>query len=416
MPPTKEITTFITPRTLFTFIAIALFYLFETAQMSYFNVLAPTYLHLGIYHHGQIASLSAAYYYGDMLGLLPVGIALDRLPLRKTLLWAIVGSVLSAFVLLLSYDFYLQWGARFFCGFFGGTFSFIGGIHILTLFFQKRFTLFMGIFIAAGMLGALLCQYPLLIAVEHWGIEGPMRVMFLFGIVVTIFNLFFLQPLESHTEKNLISAYSGTILQMCLEIISNFRNWLDCIIIVFLEIPNSVIGTLWGLVLLINFYHFSSNISAFIIMSFYAGTIIGLPLWGEIADRYQHRAWIIVLGAGGSFLAGLSLFIFRHYLTVFSVALLFFALGFLSSCQTLGFTWLTQDMRPELIGRNSAFNSIIFMAAGGGFKQLGAYLLSIPILIGNGATAGNLLLLTTITMLITTFYAMGRKKLFSYIK
>ena len=73
-------------------------------------------------------------------------------------------------------------------------------------------------------------------------------------------------------------------------------------------------------------------------------------------------------------------------------------------------------MLPELIGRNSAFNSIIFMAAGRGFKQLGAYLLSIPILVGNEATAGNLLLLTAIAMLITAFYAMGRKKLFSYIK
>ena len=167
MPPTKELTLFITSRALFTFIAIALFYLFKTAQMSYFNVLAPTYLHLGIYQHGKIASLSASYYYGDMLELLPVGIALDRLPLRKNLLWAIVGSVLNAFILLLSRDFYLQWGARFFCGFFGGTFSFIGGIRILTLLFKKRFTLFMGIFIASGMLGALLCQYPLLIAVEH---------------------------------------------------------------------------------------------------------------------------------------------------------------------------------------------------------------------------------------------------------
>src|SRR3990167_5698574 len=63
---------------LLTFFAITLFYFFEAGQMSYFNVLAPTFLSLGIYHPAQIASLSAAYYYGDVVGLLPVGFMLDR--------------------------------------------------------------------------------------------------------------------------------------------------------------------------------------------------------------------------------------------------------------------------------------------------------------------------------------------------
>jgi MFS family permease len=76
---------------LLTFFAITLFYFFESAQMSYFNVLAPGFLSHGIYQHEQIASLSAAYYYGDMIRLLPVGFALDRFPLRSTLLWTIFG-------------------------------------------------------------------------------------------------------------------------------------------------------------------------------------------------------------------------------------------------------------------------------------------------------------------------------------
>jgi MFS family permease len=71
----------------------------------------------------------------------------------------------------MSQDFYLQWFARFICGFFGGTFSFVGGIRVLANLFPHRFTLFIGLFLSAGMLGGLICQYPLLISVNYFGIS-----------------------------------------------------------------------------------------------------------------------------------------------------------------------------------------------------------------------------------------------------
>jgi len=287
----------IEPRHILTFIAIALFYFFETAQMSYFNVLAPVYLHLGIYQHNQIASLSAAYYYGDVLGLLPVGIALDHLPLRKTMLWAIVGSIIGAFLLFVSHHFVMQWAARFICGFFGGTFSFVGGIRILANVFEKRFSLFMSLFLSAGMLGALVCQYPLFIAVKHLGIDGPMKIVFLFGILVGIFNIIFLHPIRQHTSSSHAPAYPGSTSQLWIEIISNIRNWADCIMVMLLDTPVSIIGALWGIVLLMNVYHFSGSVSAWIVTILFAGLMLGLPLCGALADRYHHSAWIVGVGA-----------------------------------------------------------------------------------------------------------------------
>src|SRR5687768_7109101 len=102
---------------LMTFLAITLFYFFEAAQMSYFNVIAPS-LNLHGIPYDQISALSAAYYYGDMIGLLPAGFALDRFELRSILLWSVLGSVFGAFLLLVSDDYYVQWVARFICGFF----------------------------------------------------------------------------------------------------------------------------------------------------------------------------------------------------------------------------------------------------------------------------------------------------------
>jgi MFS family permease len=378
--------------------------------MSYFNVLAPSYLSLGIYHNDQIASLSAAYYYGDMIGLLPVGFALDRFPLRKILLWAITGSVISAFLLLASHNFYLEWTARFFCGFFGGTFSFVGGIRVLANLFPNRFSLFMGLFLSAGMFGGLICQYPLLMAANHFGIDGAMAIMASFGVIMVIINLIFLHPVTHHHAHN--NQYPGTVWQMCAEIVKNLRNWADCLMIVCLDTPVSVIGTLWGIVLLMNFYHFSDGISAWLVMSLFAGLMIGLPIWGALADKYKHPAWIIILGTGMSLLMAVLMLLMPHA-NALLVAVLCFGLGLFSSCQTMGFTWLMQGMRPELIGRNSAFNSMIFMGTNGGVKQLGAALLSASPIIAGEASAGNLLILIALAMLLAMVYAMIRKKLFT---
>lgn len=403
-------TTAITKKNILTFIAITIFYFFESAQMSYFNVLAPYFLAHAIYAHAQIGSLSAAYYYGDVIGLLPVGFMLDRYPLRKILLWAIMGSIIAAFLLFFSTNFYMQWIARFFCGFFGGTFSFIGGIHIISALFSKRFTLFIGFFLSAGMLGGLICQYPLLIVVKHFGIQGAMLTMACFGLLVILFNFLFLHPIVKTKLTNRVSNNYQNIFYTSLFIIKNIRNWLDCVMVILLDTPVSVVGTLWGIVILVNVYHFSDAASALIVMTLFVGLIIGLPLWGALADRFNYPAWIVVFGASVS-LVTLLMMIFLHITSAWLISFLFFTLGFFSSCQTLGFTWLTKNMKPELIGTNSAFNSMIFMSANGGVKQLSGYLLSITSIFVGHASGMNVLIFMASAMLLTVIYVLCRKKL-----
>lgn len=398
-------------RDFLTFFAITVFYFFEAAQMSYFNVLAPGFLSHGIYQQHQIASLSAAYYYGDMVGLLPVGLALDYFPLRKILLFAIVGSVIGAFLLTISDNFYLQWVARFICGFFGGTFSFVGGIRVLANLFSNRFTFFMGLFLSAGMFGGLICQYPLLKAVDHYGTDGAMAIMAIFGLIVIAVNYLYLHPISHEKPADNKQGYSGSFWQNCIEIFKNYRNWLDCLMVVLLDTPVSIIGTLWGVVVLMNFYHFTDSTSAWIVMSLFAGLMLGLPTWGALADRYKYTPWIIVAGSGASFLM-VALMLLNLSNSVIVIALLFFGLGFFSSCQSLGFTWLTKNMRPELIGLNSAFNSMVFMGTNGAFKQIGASLLLTAPLLSGTSSAGNLLLLIAISMLIVMLYVSVRKFLF----
>lgn len=394
---------FVKNRHLMTFFAITLFYFYEAAQMSYFNVIAPSLKLQGV-SFDQIGAISAAYYYGDMIGLLPAGFALDRFELRKVLLWAILGSVIGAFLLLVSDDSSVQWVARFICGFFGGTFSFIGGIRVLAGLFHHRFTFFMGLFLSAGMFGGLICQYPLLMAVNYYGMQGATSVMAMFGIIVMLCSLLFLYPIPLvKTDMRIQKSWRST----WVTIFKNYRNWSDCLMVVLLDTPVSIIGTLWGVVILMNLYHFNDITSAFIVMSLFLGLMIGLPFWGVIADKHHDSAWIIIIGSSVSaILCALMLWVPRH--DPILIGGIFFCLGFFSSCQTLGFTWLTKNMQPELIGQNSAFNSMIFMGTNGGVKQLGAYLLTSATVIQTRSSAANLLWLILISMLISVVYTIFR--------
>lgn len=392
-----------------TFAAITLFYFFEAIQFGYFNVLAPNFLKSGIYDHQQIAALSSAYMYGIIFGLIPVGL-IDRYSIRKILLWAILGSVVGAFLLFICEQYYLRWISRFICGFFGGAFSFVGGIRIVALLFPNRFTFYLGLFLSAGTLGGLACLYPLLIAIQYFGVSSAMEIVAFFGLLVMVFNLFYLYPKEDHAAKE---AATGSFKNW-ITILKSTRNWFDCIMVILLDTPVSILGTLWGVVILMNVFHLSVGISTWIMTVFFVGMMLGYPVFGMLSDKFDDSKWIIFIGSSISLLI-VALMIFDHALNTAILFLLFLCLGFFSSCQSLGFTWLTKNMRPDLIGRNSAFNSMLFMGTNGGFKQFSAYLLSFAPLIGHSA-GNNLLVLIGFCMLIVTIYILFRAKILSIIQ
>ena len=408
---TKKVTQTI-HSSLLTFIAVTLFYAFESAQMAYYNVLAPTYISLGYYQQSGVAAISAAYFYGTMAGLFPMGYLLDHFSLRKIILFGLIGSVCGVVLLTLTHVFYLQWLARFICGFFGGTTCFLGGIRIIALVYPRRFSYYMGIFLAAGMFGGMICQYPLLIMVKHFGTSGALRTVLATSVLTLLFNFIFLKPSEQVAHKKQQDHIKRGFWKTFQIIVFTPKNWCDVIMVSLLDTPVSIIGTLWGVVFFTSFFHFGEVASSLIVMSMFLGLILGLPIIGHIADERKNPPSIVLIGAIVSLLIVLAVALLQNVAQVWMIVVLFFGLGFFSSCQTMGFTWITQGFQKDLIGRNSAFNSMVFMGTNGLFKQLGALLLATPSLfIGNGPSA-NLMLALAAAMFVSAIYASIRSIIF----
>jgi MFS family permease len=380
--------------------------------MAYYNVLAPAYLSSGLYQQGDIAAISAAYFYGTMAGLFPIGYLLDHFPLRRVILTGILGSVSGIILLLMGSHFSTQWSARFICGFFGGTTCFIGGIRLIAQVYPKRFSYFMGIFLSAGMFGGMICQYPLLSIVKYFGLDGALRTVLGVSLVVLAFNFLFLRPSKEIDCKKENDDNKLPFFETLKIIVLNRRNWCDVFMVSLIDTPVSIIGTLWGIVFFTGFFGFSETESSFIVMALFLGLIVGLPVIGHLADKRNNHPSIIFLGSLMSLLIVTLVACLQESKPLWLIFILFFSLGFFSSCQTMGFTWITQGFRKELIGRNSAFNSMIFMGTNGLFKQLGAALLLTPSLfIGNGSFS-NILLIIATSMLVATIYSCVRNIIF----
>ena len=398
--------------TMLIFIAITLFYAFESIQMAYYNVLAPAYLSAGYYQQSEVAAISAAYFYGTMVGLFPMGYLLDHFSLRKIILIGLIGSVFGVLLLSMSHQFSAQWTARFICGFFGGTTCFLGGIRIIALVYPKRFSYFMGVFLSAGMFGGMICQYPLLFVVKYFGLEGAIRTVLGLSLLALIFNFLFLRPTEEMSHEPKDNENKLPFFKALKIIALNSRNWCDVLMVSLLDTPVSIIGTLWGIVFFTSFFHFSETTSSFIVMVLFLGLMIGLPVIGHLADKKKNPPSIIFIGALLSLLIVLAVTMLQASPPLWLLIILFFGLGFFSSCQTMGFTWITQGFRKELIGRNSAFNSMIFMGTNGAFKQLGAFLLVTPSLFIGSGSSSNLMLILAVSMFIAMTYACVRNKIF----
>lgn len=379
------------------FVCVSTFFFFESIQMSYFDIAAPYFIQHHWYTSTQVGSLSAAYYYGNVIGVIPAGQLLDKKDIRRILLCMIGLSVLASIVFAFTNQFLIGWLARFASGFFGGAYCFLGGVKVLARAFPKRFTLVIGLFITVGMLAGMTAQLPLLWVIKYAGVSGVLIVIALLGVSVLCINWFCLYPAQA--APNLYMTSKNDRLGW-LSVISNWRNFGYGFLISAISTPISVLGNLWGVIVLANFYHFPDAVSASIMMLLFLGLMIGSPLVGELADRFNIATILMYFGCLGSFMIVVLLIMLNRMLSIFDVGLCFLGLGFLSSCQTLVYGWIKRDNEIKIISRVTALNSIILMGMSGVVKQISSELMQLRPWFGLSQSTGNLLVMIAVAMLL----------------
>jgi predicted MFS family arabinose efflux permease len=341
----------------------ALFFFYAFFQV---NLMAPLGGHILSdlrISSSQLGFLSACYFYGNVLFLLPAGLLLDRFSTRNLMLinmgLAIAGTLIFAFASSLLFAAV----GRFLCGVMM-SFGLIICLKLASLFLppQKMGTA-SSLIVMIGMLGGIASQMPLSLMILSLGWRGALLGVIFLGLLITLI-LFGVVPF-SPVGKPQSAKGSLSVSQSLKRVFSIPQNWYGGFFISLLNLPVAILGALFGISFLTKSYGLSELTAASIVSMLFLGMIAGSPFFGWLSDRMQKRKPAMLLGSVFCLLFMLLLL----YVNVWNAPLLyllFFCVGFMSASQVVGYPAIAESNSPEVSSSALSLATIIIMGGGYG--------------------------------------------------
>ncbi len=238
--------------------------------------------------------LSAMYFYAYVALQIPVGMLIDRFGPRRLMSGALLVCACASLGMANSETLVAASISRFLIG--GSVaFAFVGTLTLLTFWFDShRFATYAGILQSAGMLGAMLGQAPLRIAVEALAWRGATTMLAAVGFTLAIlaYALIPRRPTKDHstaTQENK-GAGVGSILKQR-------RNWLCALVGFGMAAPMLGFAALWAVPWLSTVHGFDQTRSAGIASTVFLGWLAGAPVCGWISDLIGRRIPVLFAGS-----------------------------------------------------------------------------------------------------------------------
>lgn len=351
----------------------SLFFFYEAIQMAMFNSLSASIMRSFNINGVQLANLSAAYFYTNIVFLVPSGLLLDKFSTKWLLVGAMSLSVIGTFFFSFSTNYEWALFSRMISGV-GASFCFIGNIKLISQWFPRnRMALFTGALITMGFLGGIVAQTPFLFLNNIVGWQHATLILSMLGIVVIILiacfakdNTFFVM------EKHALNDCKTLRYQLKIAL-SNRYTWLGGGYIMLMNMSMLMLATLWNNLFLKEIYHLLDLQSSFISVALFAGIMIGAPLVGLAANNIHRKRNIMLIAPIFSGIA--VLFIINIHMSFYYLMLIYFFLGFLSSAQCLGYAEVINKNKLYIAATATSIASILIMGGGVFFKILFGWIL-----------------------------------------
>jgi predicted MFS family arabinose efflux permease len=341
----------------------ALFFFYAFFQV---NLMAPLGSHLLMdlkISSSELGILSACYFYGNVLFLLPAGLLLDRFSTKNLLLVNMGIAMGGTLIFALSSSLFFIALGRFLCG----VMMSFGLIICLKLASQllasQKMGLASSLIVMIGMFGGIVSQMPFSWMILTFGWRGA-----LFGAVVlgAIISLILFMVVPSFKGKGKQSVQEGlSVFKSLKKVFSVPQNWYGGFFISLLNLPVAILGALFGITFLTKSYALSELNAASIVSMLFLGMIAGSPFFGWLSDRMQKRKPSMWIGSGFC----LFFMILLLYVSIWNVPLLyllFFCVGFTSASQVVGYPVIAESNEPEVSASALSLATIIIMGGGYG--------------------------------------------------
>lgn len=355
-------------------LSAASFFFFQYIQIASFNVLKPELMRTFEASSASMSLISSFYFYGTVLFLIPAGILLDYLSTRTIILLAMLLSLVGLLIFTTADSLYAAGLGRFIIGVSGGPFCFLGTMRLASRWFpEDRFAFVTGVIVAIGMLGGIVSQIAFVPLIQYLGWQDAMYANLGLGLVLTglIYLYVYDYPLGKENEYKKQLAYYRELgfVKGLKTVILKKQNWFCGLFASLLNLPIFIFGALLGFIYLTQNFAVSASQASVICSLLFVGMLVGSPLFGFVSDTLRLRKVPMLAGLVICLFASVILLEVRD-LSAWSLATLFFAIGFGSSSQVLAYPTVTESNPAALTGSALSLASVIIMAGGAVFQPL----------------------------------------------
>lgn len=346
----------------------SLFFFYEFIQMNFFNAINSQLreaFHLDAVEIGQLFSM---YFYANFLCLFPAGNLLDRFSTKKLLIFAVTICTLGTFIFSLASEYWMAAFGRFLVGM-GASFCFLSCIRIASRWFPpKRMAFVTGVVVTMAMLGGLVAQTPFTLLVEYLGSwREALYLNTALGVVILIATILVVKDRPKEAEKEAIAEQQhlkALGLWRCIKLAAlNPQNWFGGLYTSLLNLPVFILGGLWGILYLTEVHHLTNAQASYATTSLFVGVIFGSLAFGWFSDFIERRVLPMVIGAILS-LAVMVLLMYMPNLSLWTIILLFFLMGFTTSSQVLTYPAIAELNPIYLTSTAISIDSLCIMASG----------------------------------------------------
>jgi MFS family permease len=356
----------------------SLFFFYEFIQMNMFNAINTQLMQEFSLTAAGLGYMSASYFYSSVLFLFPAGLILDRFSTKKLVLTALSICTLGTFLFANAHSVALATFCRFITGI-GSAFCFLSCVRLASRWFPaERMALITGLVVTMAMIGGMAAQAPLTLLVNNVGWRSALEFDSLLGLIIILTIFTFVRDYPAHLsaslvqERNKLSQF-GYWQSMRHAFLSK-QNWFCGIYTSLLNLPLFLLGGLWGSLYLNAAHHIDRTNATQITGMVFFGTIIGAPLMGWLSDKLGRRKMPMLLGAVFS-LAIVFAIMFSVGLSFWTLMILFFLLGLLTSTQVISYPTVTESNTKMLTATCVSVVSICAISGGAIFEPLFGWLM-----------------------------------------
>lgn len=344
----------------------ALFFFFEFMQVNMFNAITPSLIKEFSLSAVKIGQISANYFYANLIFLFPAGMLLDRFSTRKVILTAMMLCVLCTYIFSFAQSVWVIEICRFVTGI-GGSFCFLSCIRLASRWFPpRRLALVIGLIVTMAMFGGMIAQTPMTLLTDHFGWRQTIFIDASAGLLMLLVIYWFVKDYPSqiiNKYEHIHHVSAKEFWQLLKLSLLNSQNWLGGIYTSLLNLPIFLLGAMWGSLYLVQIHNLTRTQASFVTSMIFIGTIIGSPVIGWFSDRIGLRRLPMILCAILS-LVFILIVMFVPHLSLISLLLLFFAVGFFTSAQIISYPLIAESNPRSLTGTSEGIASTLIMAGG----------------------------------------------------